>query len=336
MLRRRWDGGIQIFMAWVVPRVGVDNESMEERPTSCRRTSQRAAMSAMPPDLTLAWLLGALDVAEVVNIEPMRGSSTSELHRVTVRSAGDAQMRVVVRRYVLADVLAESLDIVSHEVKALRLAASAAVPTPTVLAADAPGEQADVPTVIMSWLEGRPRWESKDRRRFLIDLVDAMIAVSAVKVPSDVSVRPISGYTQNSYDPPRWATRPVVWRRAVEIFHGPTPITDLCFVHRDFHPGNVLWNRSQLTGLVDWQSACIGPSSIEPGHCRLNMLYYDPDMAEELRTIWEQRAQRIYDPWADVIAIVGMLDPMRKPKNPSKSRMAIEDTLARAVADLSG
>jgi aminoglycoside phosphotransferase (APT) family kinase protein len=309
---------------------------MEDRPIQGLAEERQTIMSASPTEPTLAWLLEALDATEVVEIEPMRGSSTSALHRVTVRSAGDTQKRVVLRQYELTDVLADNPDIASQETTALRLAASAAVPTPTLLAADVGGKETHVPTVVMSWLEGRPRWEAKDRRRFLTGLVDAMTAISAIDVPSEVSVPPISGYAQKSYDPPRWATRPEVWRRAVEIFLGPTPSTDLRFVHRDFHPGNVLWSKAQLTGLVDWQSACIGPASIDPGHCRLNMLYYEPDMADELRTIWEQRAQRTFDPWADVIAIIGMLDPMRNPKNPNKSRPAIEDTLARAVADLSG
>ena len=124
--------------------------------------------------------------------------------------------------------------------------------------------------------------------------------------------------------------------RAAEVFHGPVPAGDVSFVHRDFHPGNLLWSRGHLSGVVDWQSACLGPSSIDPGHCRLNMLYYDAALADELRRAWEQRSGRAFDPWADVMSIIGVLDHLRTPEEPSKSRLAIEDALARAVAALGG
>jgi hypothetical protein len=128
--------------------------------------------------------------------------------------------------------------------------------------------------------------------------------------------------------------RPRAWERATEVFCGPVPASDVGFVHRDFHPGNLLWSRGHLSGVVDWQSACLGPASIDPGHCRLNMLYYDAALADELRQAWELRSGRAFDPWADIMSIIGALDHLRRPKEPSPSRLAIEDALARAVADL--
>lgn len=308
---------------------------MEQGPT--RRLPGEASLVVRepPPEQTMAWLLDALDAVEVVQVVPMPGTSTSAMHRVILGFSDGGQAAVVLRRYILEDVLAESPELPSDEVTALRLAASAAVPTPVLLAADVGAERTDVPTVVMSCLTGKPRWEAGDRRRYLQGLSDAMAAVTDVDIPAGTVVRSVSGYTQRSYDPPRWAMQPQVWRRAIEIFHGPVPTGDLCFVHRDFHPGNVLWTRSRLSGLVDWQSAGIGPASIDPGHCRLNMLSYDAHMADQLRTAWEQRTQKSFDPWADVTAIIGTLDSMRSGKNLSRSRLAIEDTLARAVAELS-
>jgi hypothetical protein len=41
--------------------------------------------------------------------------------------------------------------------------------------------------------------------------------------------------------------------------------------------------------------------------------------------------------WASAhVGIIGVLDHLRTPKEPSKSRLAIEDALARAVAALGG
>lgn len=308
---------------------------MVERPTPRLSQGAQFVLRTAPPQQTVVWLLDSMEAARVLEIEPMGGASTAALHRVTVETSRGAQTPVVLRRYVLADSAKEAPDIVAHEATALDLVRSAPVPTPTLLAADMHGEHADAPALIMSWRPGRPRWEAKNRHRFVADLADAMIAVATTSVPAATRVRSIAGYPQTGYDPPAWATRPKVWQRAVEIFHGPIPSSDLCFVHRDFHPGNVLWTRSKISGLVDWQTAGIGPASIDPGHCRLNLLYYDPHLADELRTTWEHRAQRTYHPWADITAIIGVLDSLQA-KNPSRSRLDIEDTLAQAVAELGG
>ena len=43
------------------------------------------------------------------------------------------------------------------------------------------------------------------------------------------------------------------------------------FLHRDFHPGNLLWTDERITGVVDWVSACAGPPEEDIGHCRANL-----------------------------------------------------------------
>jgi hypothetical protein len=58
---------------------------------------------------------------------------------------------------------------------------------------------------------------------------------------------------------------------------------------------------------------------------------------EESGVGWRGReGGRLFDPRADVMSIVGALDSMRTQKDPSKSRLAIEDALAQTVAHLAG
>jgi hypothetical protein len=47
-----------------------------------------------------------------------------------------------------------------------------------------------------------------------------------------------------------------------------------------------------------------------------------------------QASDRTYDPWADVMSIVGALDSFRTPKRASRSLSELESTLGRAVAAL--
>ena len=60
----------------------------------------------------------------------------------------------------------------------------------------------------------------------------------------------------------------------MEINHGPPPGLPEVLVHRDYHPGNVLWRRSKISGVVDWQAACTGPAVADVAHCRVNLLTF--------------------------------------------------------------
>ena len=154
-------------------------------------------------------------------------------------------------------------------------------------------------------------------------------------MPAGVSVPDLQRCEQALYVPPPWTERPELWDKAFEIFQGPIPNGDLVFVHRDFHAGNTLWSHGRLTGVVDWQAACRGPASIDIGHCRLNLLYSQPDLAHRLRHTWESRTGKAYDPWADVVSIIGTLDHYRRRTSASEAMRTIEGVLAEAVAELS-
>jgi hypothetical protein len=72
--------------------------------------------------------------------------------------------------------------------------------------------------------------------------------------------------------------------RAIEIFHDGHAV----FIHRDYNPGNVLWTRHAISGIVDWQTTSVGPPSVDVGHCRSNLLRYGQPVVEWFTTLWEQ------------------------------------------------
>jgi aminoglycoside phosphotransferase (APT) family kinase protein len=294
--------------------------------------AQRAAwlVRQPPPPATLAWLVDELDASAVVAVSPMRGGSTAAMHRVTLVDRVDHQRDVVLRRYVHTGILAESPDVASVEARALQLAEPLAVPTPALLALDATGERTDAPALAMTLLDGRPVWETRWGSKWVSQAVDAMIALHNVDA-SQVELPALTTYAQKRYDPPRWTRDPELWERAVELFHSPVPTRDVGFVHRDFNPGNVLWVRGQLSGLVDWQWACVGPRSIDPAHCRLNLFQYSQTMADDVLSVWEQRSGLTFDPWADLASIIGTLDNLRGRRDPNAAMWSIEAALKNAV-----
>jgi aminoglycoside phosphotransferase (APT) family kinase protein len=55
------------------------------------------------------------------------------------------------------------------------------------------------------------------------------------------------------------------------------------FAHGDFHPGNVLWQRGRITGVVDWSAARLDARWSELAYCRTDVcLLLGPDVADRL------------------------------------------------------
>jgi len=219
-------------------------------------------------------------------------------------------------------------------IRALRVAGSAGVPTPALLAVDPAGTEAGVPAVLMSRLPGRVDWWPSDTGRWLRRLAGVLPAIHAAPLPSAGLIGPFAPDPQASYQPPPWARDPRIWERAAAISREPAPVLPQVLVHRDFHPGNVLWRRGTVSGVVDWQAACTGPAVADVAHCRVNLLTLGAGTAGQFTAWWQQAAGAAYHPWADVVTIIGFLDDLREEWG--SERLLVEDMLDRAVAELGG
>lgn len=294
----------------------------------------RALQRADPPADTLAWVLSVSGARSVDLVEPMRGGASLAMHRITVGFAEGASGRLVLRRYVRPEQTAADPLVAAHEATVLQLVERIATPTPHLIGVDPTGDAAGVPAVLMTELRGRPAWAAG--QRWMRQLVDVLIDVHDIDPVAATGVRPFAVYPQSSYALPKWATKPAVWQRAIEIFHGPVLDDDRTFIHRDFYPGNVLWHRRAVSGLVDWEAASVGPRSIDVAHCRINLLDDGLDAADMFTTTWEQRTGRTFHRWADIATIIGLLDTERRQPSAQRKRHDIETMLQRAVNEIDG
>lgn len=285
----------------------------------------RRLLRSRPSAGALAWVESVLG-GQVVAVRALRGGLSSAMHLVSV-ATGDT---VVLRRYVRFD--PSEPDIAAREARALEFVAGLPLPTPELLATDLAGTAIGVPMLLMSRLPGRVDWKPSDQDGWLRRMAELLPVLHAVPLPEPGVIRPFETYRQQSYDLPAWARWPAVWERAMELVRDRVLGGDEVFLHRDFHPGNVLWRRGRVTGVVDWQSASIGPASVDVGHCRANLLSCGRDAVDRFTTWWERSSGRRYDPWADLSTIIGWLDGLRDEK-PSDGYLA-EDCLAWAVAEL--
>lgn len=299
----------------------------------CDDDATRRLLRTRPPRAALCWVETHAG-GRVVSMRALRGGMSSAVHVVTVEHPGGQRCRVVLRRYVGREVNDEEPDVAEREARTLRFVEQLEVTTPRLLAVGPTGDDAGVPALLMTRLSGRVDWWPKNLECWLRRLAALLPQIHAVGLPASGGIRPYCPYPPSTYQPPPWARWPGMWERALEIFHGPAPDLGRAFIQRDFHPGNVLWSGGDVSGVVDWQAASIGPAAVDVGHRRANLLGFNRNVAERFTRLWEQASGLTYHPWIDVVTVVDFLDDLHNEWG--SERLLVEEVLAAAVAELTG
>ena len=184
-------------------------------------------------------------------------------------------------------------DSARRETHILDLLADTGLPTPRAVAIDREGAACGWPALLMTRVSGSLRARPTER-----PLLRELVAMAKRIHELPLGQEQLPAYTpwglEGRLPMPRGWTDPGVWKAAVAVAKGPAPPEPECFIHRDFHPGNVLWSGSHIAGVVDWLHGCWGPPSVDFAHCRLNLwLDHGPSVAdafmkpEEIHPYWD-------------------------------------------------
>lgn len=263
-----------------------NQRSIASLPIELRRTT-------VPPAVR-AWITRATGSA-VTGVRRLPGASSTAVHGVRLAEGH----RLVLRRYVWPGFLNDEPLAPVREVDALRFAAARALPVPEVVAADVDGSDVGdgIPVLLMSNLAGRAV-AVPDLRR-LADVAAAIHDVDASAFGHGYA----PWYRGTTVTAPPASSRPALWEAAIERWHTAMPADPATFIHRDLHPGNVLWSRGVATGVVDWANACRGPRGCDIAHCRANLVRLaGPEEADRFSAAYEAVTGVAHDPFWDLAA----------------------------------
>jgi aminoglycoside phosphotransferase (APT) family kinase protein len=182
-----------------------------------------------------------------------------------------------------------------------------------------------VPVLLMTFLRGRA---------VAVPDLEKLAEVAATihdTDPGDFGHDYFPWYESYPPDPPVASTRPQLWETARQLWVGAMPRYRPTFIHRDFHPGNVLWTRRGAAGVVDWPNGCRGPWGCDIAHCRANLIWLSGyDAADEFLASYEAITGRVFDRYWELASIME-----HGPSHWSAQRLAeSEPLLERAVASI--
>ncbi|WP_033332631.1 MULTISPECIES: phosphotransferase [Streptomyces] len=224
---------------------------------------------------TRRWAEEALAPGErIARTTALKGGWTSRMRRLDIeRPDGAPLYALVLRSFVKPFYRRHAPAMLAREAGVLRLLEHSRVPAPHLVALDADGARCDHPSLAMTHLPGTVRVAEDDdvaqRTRLL---ATQLAAIHALDV--DESERPRAWQawtTPDQVHTPQHTTRPELWRRAIDEIRREAPPHRPTFLHRDFHPGNVLFTGTgptlTVTGVLDWVETSWGPRDLDVAHC---------------------------------------------------------------------
>ncbi|MEV5843489.1 alpha/beta fold hydrolase [Streptomyces sp. NPDC051985] len=239
---------------------------------------------------TRAWVAEQLGHGRsVTDSRLLSGGWSSQMRRLTLDDGTDLVQRTFVKPFFRH----HGPGLLTREASVLTLlAGQEGIPAPGLVAVDAGAEHCDHPTLLMSALPGRVRVDEDDLDRRLDLLASQLVRVHGV-VPSE---RPRTYQAWTSPDRVRTPDGSL-WERAVDVIRRDPPPYDGCFLHRDFHPGNVLFTGTgselRITGVVDWVETSWGPADLDVAHCSTALaLLHGPAYGLDFRERYEAHGGR--------------------------------------------
>jgi aminoglycoside phosphotransferase (APT) family kinase protein len=256
---------------------------------------------------TRRWIEGATG-ARVISVRVLPGATSSLLHAVEVENA-TGKRSLVLRRFVNEKWVKAEPDVAVREGMSLQHATRAGLPAPDLIALDADGEHCGVPATLVLRLEGSVVLEPSDREQWLCGLAETAARIHRVDAAGFrwKYRRYNEGVTLTL---PRWSKQQDAWAKAIEVVEGPHRSHSECFVHRDYHPSNVLWQNGRVTGVVDWVNGCRGPAGIDVAWCRHNLAnLHGVSVADEFLAAYVAAAgsEFTYDPYWALMSVVELL-----------------------------
>lgn len=272
-------------------------------------SSSSESHDKLPPE-ALRWVARSVGAgSQIESVTPLTGATSSVLHGIEIKHRS-RRLSVVLRRFVNAEWLGEEPELARHEAASLVRAARAGTPVPELIAFDESGAECGVPATLMTRLAGRVELKPENLDAWLHRLAEAVAPFHALDADDFPWAYFPYAKHPSGFAPPQWSRFPQHWEKVFDIVAGPRPEARECFIHRDYHPTNVLWQDGRVSGVVDWVNACRGAAGFDVAWCRLNLSkLYGLGAADRFLGAYESLAGAgfAYHAYWDLMALVEVL-----------------------------
>nr|WP_202456581.1 MULTISPECIES: aminoglycoside phosphotransferase family protein [unclassified Streptomyces] len=310
--------------------------------------------------MTLAWVNRHLEAGErIVGIEALHGGITAAMRRLTIGMRDGGTRDLVLRSFI--DVKYAE-DWLNREADALALLPGTGVAAPGLVAVDPTASHCAYPSLLMTHLAGRTVLDDEGVETRVPLLARQLVAIHALR-PAKRPRGYVTLTTAETVVVPRGADA-AAWSAAIDVIRKPAPSYDGRFLHRDFQPGNVLFDvpppglpppglppsgrpNVSITGVVDWAGTSWGPADLDVAHCSTTLaLLHGPAWGLRFAEAYEEvggvlaaaASERLYWMVRDALAaseeVRSVARPWRQAGRTELTTRAVEERLDAYVTAL--
>lgn len=237
----------------------------------------------------------------------LRGGLGSRMHELDISNPDASHWKVVLRRYFAGEGRLTSPEHAATEFELLRVVCEADVPAPRPILLDAEGKYFGLPAMVLSYLPGRPLFTPKNSNQWTDGLARALLSLHAVS-PERVEFLHLNVFLRDGM-------RAEIENRRAEALAGEPLAREIhavlvaqldridwpapALVHDDYWPGNTVWCRGRLMGIVDWTTAEVGDPRVDVAQCRADLvLSHGLEAADAFLEAYQvSAAERLPDMW---------------------------------------
>ncbi len=232
----------------------------------CNWDGVRRHLLTRPSSAGLALMCEAVAPGgEVVRVRRLGGGLGAATHVIDVRTQYQMHRRLILKRYPAGH------PRIAREWRGLEVARGLKVPSPEPVALDADGKWFGTPALVMTKLPGRAAVNLINADACLAQVASALARIHRAPGVREVG-EAVGRQPSQIWASPTRPPRSRLLRRAhATIERACAAEAEPILIHGDFHPGNLLWSRGRLSGVLDWASFGRGPRAYEVAYCRTDL-----------------------------------------------------------------
>jgi aminoglycoside phosphotransferase (APT) family kinase protein len=226
----------------------------------------------------------------VVRVERLRGGISCSVHAVRLEAADGARRDVVVRRF--SSEYHTDKGIAAREFRVLEMLSSRGYPCPLPLLLQEDDAVFGSPTLVMTRLPGSGTLAPRDLDSYLEQLARSLARLHGL--PTDEFAflpEQLPGLQRLMERGPQStdALQQEIWAALREYYPSVQKANRRVVQHGDFWPGNTVWHRGQLSGVVDWEMVRLGDPAKDVATCRCDISnVFGPDAARAFTRLYER------------------------------------------------
>ena len=210
----------------------------------------------------------------LLSLTPAAAAFTNSVHILRCESPSGNETRLAVKR--MTD--DPDPERASADFHGLRIARKHGIPAPEPLYLDRTGDLLGLPGIVSGFVEGEQVSYPKDVRSWSLDIARMLIRVHDIRPSAEDRRHIYDGRWMGLYFlrdswPETMAGHPLaapIFEAVLELRAGLRRVRPV-FLHMDYWPGNILWSRGRISGLVDWDASSYGDPALDVAYFRMNM-----------------------------------------------------------------